>query len=262
MYSFHSFSLCTSVWAVVWLKSERLKCAIQCSLEIRLDKSELSSCQPRTLSMIFFCCAAFHFICSRFSSSNPPRFLWINQNRIWFIQKMNIFQHKFKVKRSLPLIPCFSTSSIFIKNGPTIQIGQVFLQNLIKLANNCKYCTQNCGWLHKRYKIAMCAQLFCIHTVKIWNTLTHSTVNVFRYEGISLTTGLPVIVNTLSSGICAKIFTIRTSWMRLCDRSNTESALQLVNSCNPSMELSELCDKFNVFKCGNIVELQFSMHFT
>lgn len=89
--------------------------------------------------------------------------------------------------------------------------------------------------------------------------LTHSMVNVFRYEGISLTTGLPVSVSTLSSGICDKIFTINTSSMRLCDKSNTDNVLHCINSSNPSIARNELCERLNVFSCGRILELQFSI---
>lgn len=49
--------------------------------------------------------------------------------------------------------------------------------------------------------------------------------------------------------------------MRLCEISKTDNVLHSIKSSNPSIEPNELCDKFNVFKWGKIVELQFSMHF-
>lgn len=86
-------------------------------------------------------------------------------------------------------------------------------------------------------------------------------MSVFRYDGISLITGFPVNVNTLSSGICDRIFTIRILSIRLYDKSKTDNLLHLINVSRHSIEFNKLCDTFNVFNSGNLDESQFSMHF-
>lgn len=86
-------------------------------------------------------------------------------------------------------------------------------------------------------------------------------MNVFRYDGISLITGLPVNVNTFSSGIFDKILTIEISSMRLCDKSKMDNLSQADNWLRLSPELNKLCDRFNVFSCGSTDESQFSIDF-
>lgn len=86
-------------------------------------------------------------------------------------------------------------------------------------------------------------------------------INVFRYDGMALTTGFPLKINTLSSGICDKILTIKMSSMRLFDKSSTDTVLQSTNASSDSSELRKLFDKFNEVKHGKTIESQFSMSF-
>lgn len=84
-------------------------------------------------------------------------------------------------------------------------------------------------------------------------------INVLRYDGISLTTGFPINVSTLNSGISANIFTINISSIRLWDKSKIETVLHSISVLMLSYVLNELCDKFNVFKTGSTLESQFSI---
>lgn len=86
-------------------------------------------------------------------------------------------------------------------------------------------------------------------------------MRVLRYDGIAFTTGFPISVNTLSSGICDNIFTITISSIRLFDRSKMDNVLQLIKSSMLSTDVNELFAKLRVFSAGKMLESQFSMKF-
>lgn len=168
----------------------------------------------------------------------------LHSRRFSYFIKPNFWTQKNTIKplnQSFACIPSFSTSSILVVYWPIVQIGHVFLQIDLILSKNYKS-NLNCKMIQRE-------------------ALTHSTVRVFRYDGISLMHGFPIIVRTLSSGICDNIFTIKTSSMRLWDKSKTDRFLHSISCSRPSIELSKLCEMFKVFNCGKMVEPQFSMLF-
>lgn len=111
------------------------------------------------------------------------------------------------------------------------------------------------------YDREQCIRLVALRQIKIMERmLTHSTMSVFRYDGIALTTGLPVKINTLSSGICANVFTINMSSMRLFDRSSTDTVLQSASACSESSELRKLFARFSEVRHGRIDVSQLSTH--